>query len=83
MSIAETATTKFGTITMANSDFGYGTVFIKDGKINYIDIGTWKQWSTVRGFERWVEKQNAISGGAFDRISTREYRPVKTVLSWC
>ncbi|MDU6011810.1 MAG: hypothetical protein E6Y86_07175 [Slackia sp.] len=79
----ETVRTKFGNITQADSDFGYGHVFIEDGKIVYGDMCGWKTWKTVRGFERWVDKQNVMSSGAYDKIRTREYKPRKTVLSWC
>lgn len=74
--------TAYGIITKANSDFGYGFVTIEDGAITYRDSMVWKTWKTVKGFENWVKKQNAINGGVFDRIATREYKPTHTVLSW-
>lgn len=80
----DTVETRFGTITHAASDFGYGNVTLEsDGRIAYRDSYIWKEWKTVRGFERWADKQNVICCGVYDRIQTREYHPRKTVLSWC
>ncbi len=76
-----TINTAYGTITEANSDFGYGFVTIENGAIVYRDSMVWKSWKSVKGFENWIKKQNKMCGGAFDKIETREYNPVCTVLS--
>lgn len=74
--------TRYGAITEANSDFGYGQVWLEDEVIMYQDGRGWKSWKTVKGFERWADKQNAMSNGVFDAIDTREPRNTNTVNSW-
>lgn len=61
--------TKFGTITGARADFGYGQVWLDDGSITYMDCCGYKRWKTVRGFERWADRQNAINGGVYTPIA--------------
>lgn len=63
--------TKYGTVTEAHSDFGYGYVTEEDGCIAYRDSTRWKTWKTVKGFERWADRQNEKSGGVFSRIEAR------------
>lgn len=78
-----TIETTYGTITEANSNFGYGFVTIEDSKIVYRDSMVWKSWKTVKAFEKWIEKQNKMCGGVFSKIETREYAPINGGLSWC
>lgn len=66
--------TKYGIITRRCSDFGYGWVSIstdyEGNKILYADCEEMRYWKTVRGFERWIEKQNVINSGVYDKIDT-------------
>lgn len=77
-----TIETAYGTITPANSGFGYGFVSVEDGSIVYRDGCGSKAWKTVKGFERWAAKMDKMNGGAFAKVETNEYNPVKTVNSW-
>ena len=49
-------TTKLGTVTENWQDFGYGSVWHSNGVINYRDCTDWKQFKTVKGFERFAER---------------------------
>lgn len=60
--------TKYGTITESREDFGYGQVWAERGEIVYQDACGYKSWKTVKGFERWADKQNTINGGVYQTI---------------
>lgn len=74
--------TKYGNISTDKADFGYGTIWLEGDHITYMDRCGFKTWKTVRGFERWVAKQNKMCGGAYDRIESSPCKHVRTVLSW-
>jgi hypothetical protein len=68
--IYEDKETRYGTITYAMQDFGYGSVWIDDdGSIAYQDACGYKKWKTIKGFEKWVAKQNAMCGGVYENIN--------------
>lgn len=65
----KTINTKYGTLTNRMTAFGYGSVWVtKDGHIEYADICGYKIWKTVRGFEKWADKQNVCSNGVYQPI---------------
>lgn len=75
--------TKYGNISTDKADFGYGMIWLEGDHITYMDMCGFKTWKTVRGFERWVEKQNAITNGVYETIDNSVRKHGKTVLSWC
>lgn len=77
-----TINTKYGIITEDKADFGYGMIWAERGEIVYMDPCGFKSWKTVRGFERWVAKQNAMCGGVYKEIDNSMCKHSTTVLSW-
>lgn len=68
MITTESVSTKYGTITTEWQSFGYGRVYLSDGKINYRDSFDWQIWKTVRGFERFADRLNEYMGGQIGQI---------------
>lgn len=75
--------TKYGIISTDKADFGYGMIWLERDEIVYVDSCGFKSWKTVRGFERWVDRQNAMTNGVYDSIDNSMCKHVKTVLIWC
>lgn len=75
--------TKYGNISTDKADFGYGMIWLERDEIVYMDCCGFKTWKTVRGFERWVARQNAMCGGVYKTIDNSMCKHNKTVLSWC
>ncbi len=75
--------TKYGKVSTDKADFGYGMIWLEGDEIVYQDVCGFKSWKTVRGFERWVAKQNAINGGVYKTIDNSMCKHVKTINSWC
>lgn len=78
-----TVGTKYGDITTDKADFGYGMIWLERDEIVYMDCCGFKSWKTVRGFERWADRQNTMSNGVYKAIDNSMCKHVKTVLSWC
>lgn len=62
--------TKYGYVTTDRADFGYGMVWLEGSEIVYQDACGYKSWKTVRGFERWADRQNEMSGGQYKAIQS-------------
>lgn len=62
--------TKFGKLSTDKADFGYGMVWLEGDHITYQDMCGFKTWKTVRGFERWVDRQNTMSNGRYAAIAS-------------
>ena len=62
--------TKFGKVSTDKADFGYGWVWLERDEIVYQDACGYKSWKTVRGFERWADRQNAMTNGRYAAIAS-------------